>query len=119
MLVGVGDTLAIDWGLLDTVNSLLDGHGFADPVQTVSGAVIYEPTVFEMPGHALFIAGLWSVIGERSLVAIQIVQLVIDSFFVFFVYAIGKRLFSEKIGLVSVFLFALYLPEAYLFIYLY
>ncbi len=118
MLVGVGESLAIDWGLLDTVNSLLDGHGFADPVITANGAIVYEPTVFEMPGHAFFIAGLWSLIGERSLVAIQIVQLVIDSCFVFFVFAIGKRLFNEKVGLIAAFLFAIYLPEAYLSIFI-
>ncbi len=118
MLIFISDDLAIDWGLIANVNSLMDGHGFADPVQTAAGVIIYEPTVFEMPGHTFFIAGLWSLIGERSLVAIQLAQLVIDSFFVFFIYSIGKRLFSKKIALVSAAFFALYLPEAYLSIFI-
>jgi hypothetical protein len=118
MLFGLPpEHLPLDSGVIDTAESLLSGHGFADQVRGENGEVRFFPTAFEMPGHALVLAGLWKLVGVHSPIVLPLFQLLVDSFMVFAIFRIASLLFGEKVGLIGAVLFAIYLPEAYLSVF--
>lgn len=64
------------------------------------------------PGEALLLAGTYSLFGEYKNIYAQVIQVIIDSFGCLLIFLIGKELFNRKIGLISAFLYAIWLPIA-------
>ncbi|MBI4744682.1 MAG: glycosyltransferase family 39 protein [Actinobacteria bacterium] len=72
----------------------------------------YTPFINDMPGSAALLALTWKIFGQQKYIYLQIIQGIMDALMVFLIFWIGREIFNEKIGLISAFLFALFLPEA-------
>ncbi|MCS7184626.1 MAG: glycosyltransferase family 39 protein, partial [bacterium] len=79
-----------------------------------TGEINYIPTAHDMPGHGILLAILWYITGIRSFLPIQLLQMILDSFMTLFIFKISKQLFTQKIAVVASYLYALYIPEAWL-----
>lgn len=112
LLAHLGGSLPADYGQLKSWEYFLAGNGFSEAVPQPNGEIVYEPTARDLPGHGIVIIATWLLTGTRSLVPLQLLQILLDACMVFFLYSIGRRLFSERIGLLTALCFALYLPEA-------
>ena len=66
------------------------------------------------PGTAALLAGTYWLFGEYRFIYLRIIQAVIDSFGCIFLFLLCKELFSRRIGLISAFLYAIWLPIAYI-----
>ena len=67
----------------------------------------------EVPGYALLLATTWEIFGQEKYIYLQIIQIVIDSLMVFLIYWIGKTISRRRrVGIVSSFLFLVFIPEA-------
>ncbi len=117
MLYFLGDTLNFDLGHIANLENLLAGNGLSDTLVSADGTTTYLPTARDLPLHGLMIAATWVLSGTRSFIFIQLVQMAIDSFMLVLVYLIARDLFGERVGFLSAILFAFYLPEAWLSIY--
>lgn len=71
-------------------------------------------TCFIMPLFPLFLSGIMSIFGtgDGALIAIRIIQAIMQGITLYFVYFIGRELFNRKVAIIAAFLFAVYLPEA-------
>lgn len=80
------------------------------------GRFIYygdQPTVFIMPLFPLFLSGIMKIFGTGStgIIAIQIVQGLLQCISLYFVYFIARELFNKKVALYSALITFFYLPE--------
>jgi 4-amino-4-deoxy-L-arabinose transferase-like glycosyltransferase len=66
------------------------------------------------PGTDVLLAGTYWLFGEYRFIYLRILQAIIDSFGCIFLFLIGKELFNRRIGLISAFLYAVWLPIAYI-----
>ncbi|PIR20609.1 MAG: hypothetical protein COV45_05265 [Deltaproteobacteria bacterium CG11_big_fil_rev_8_21_14_0_20_47_16] len=114
MLFHLGDTLHVDEGQMVNLKNWVAGHGLSDSVTGPDGSVVYMPTARDLPGHGILIIATWYLTGTQSLVPMQWIQIILDALMIFLVFGIGRRLFSDKVGLIAAALYALYLPEVYL-----
>lgn len=73
---------------------------------------VLSPDYAHLPGYAILLAFTYLLFGEQRYIYLQIIQAVIDAFGVFLIFWIGKILFDRKIGLISAFLFAIWITEA-------
>jgi 4-amino-4-deoxy-L-arabinose transferase-like glycosyltransferase len=71
-------------------SNLLDGHGYSR-----RSAEPYVPDALRTPVYPLFIAGVYGVLG-RSAQGVAVVQILIDTLSCALIYAVGRRLFSER-----------------------
>lgn len=81
-------------------SSLLSGLGFAWGPD--------RPTSMRAPLYPGFLAVIWAIVGERSLLAIRLFQVVISLANVVLLYHVGQRLFSKKVGLIAAAIFCFY-----------
>ena len=65
---------------------------------------------FRPPAYGYFLAGLYTVFGVESFVAVRLVHAVVGSAAVGFLFLIGRRLFSTRVGLLAAISMALYGP---------
>jgi 4-amino-4-deoxy-L-arabinose transferase-like glycosyltransferase len=72
------------------------------------------PNAYQTPGYPLFLAALYNVSGHawsgRPRTELCIIQLLIAASSLVGVFLIGRRLFSDRVGLVAALLFVLYPP---------
>ncbi|MGA7159896.1 MAG: glycosyltransferase family 39 protein [Bacteroidota bacterium] len=78
--------------------SLVRGDGF-----NVEG----NPTAYRLPGYPLLLAAAYGVFGDSDL-PIKILQALADVLSCFLLFSIGKKLFSEKIGLTAAAILAVF-----------
>lgn len=71
-------------------------------------------TCFIMPLFPFFLSGIMAIFGtgDGALIAIRIIQAILQGISLYFVYMIGRELFNKKVAIIAAFLFAFYLPEA-------
>jgi 4-amino-4-deoxy-L-arabinose transferase-like glycosyltransferase len=98
------------WGFVqEAARNLVEGHGC-----TISQDGQLVPFVVLPPGSVGLLAGTYWVFGEYSNIYLRVLQAIIDSFGCLFMFLIGRNLFGNRIGLISAFLYAIYLPVAFL-----
>jgi len=66
------------------------------------------PTSIRPPLYPGFVALVWTVIGEKSLWVIRIVQIVISLFNVVLLYFLGRQMFSQRVALWAAGIFCFY-----------
>ena len=66
-----------------------------------------EPTAFWPPGYPFALGALFKLAGQ-SITSAQVLNAVLGAATVPFVYALGKRIFDHRVGLVSALLFAIF-----------
>ncbi|MBM4452960.1 MAG: hypothetical protein FJ013_00045 [Chloroflexi bacterium] len=76
-----------------------------------------EPFYDLPPGTSILLAGTYWAFGEYNDIYLRVIQAVIDSFGCLLMFLIGKELFSRRTGLIAAFLYAIWLPIAYLSIW--
>lgn len=73
---------------------------------------VNESTVFIMPGLPFVMAGFMSIFGKwGGITAFRVFQVVLQSLSLYLIFLIGRRLFNSKVGVISLILSALYLPN--------
>lgn len=78
-----------------------------------SAAAHYQPFYHDELGYPLFLGILWSIAGESRYILAQLFQIFFAGLAVVGVYRIASVVFSSYvIGLLSAFLYAIYVPEA-------
>lgn len=98
--------------LIGEARYLYNGLGYSLGIWTADG-YMRVPSVYDMPGYAILLAGSWKIFGTANeFLPLQVFQVFVDSFFCLLVYSIGRDVFGRKIGLLAALLFAFYLPEA-------
>ena len=65
-----------------------------------------------MPGYAFFLAGLWTIFGSKLWIYAQIMQILFEVLAAWGLYALAKKFFGQRAGLLTVLVFAFVLYEA-------
>jgi len=68
----------------------------------------------DMPGYPWFLAGVWRVVGPHSFWPIKGFQAIASAFLIFLVWDMARRLFDSRTGVWAAWLYAAWLPLAYL-----
>jgi 4-amino-4-deoxy-L-arabinose transferase-like glycosyltransferase len=97
---GLQPTIVDEQHYLELANSLLDGRGYA----WSDG----QPTSIRPPLYPAFVAGVWTVTGTRSLLAVRLVQAMLALVCIWFVFRLASDLFDEKTGGIAALGFSLY-----------
>lgn len=110
--------------------NLLDGKGFkvfqelpqileaSDPTRLIDPqryemrSPELQPYIRDVPGYAVFLAGVWRLFGARLWVYAQIVQVIFELFAAWGLYALTKKFFGHNAGLLTVLTFAFVFYEA-------
>ena len=87
-------------GVQAGARNLVEGHGWG--------------TLTTFPGSVALLAGTYWAFGQYNDIYLRVIQAVIDSFGCLLMFLIGRELFSKRVGLIAAFLYALYLPIAFL-----
>ena len=96
-------------GVQEAARNLVEGHGCV-----VGQAGHFTPYYSLPPGSVGLLAGTYWAFGEYNDIYLRVVQAIIDSFGCLLMFLIGRELFGRKVGLIAAFLYAIYLPIAYL-----
>lgn len=117
--------------------SLLNGRGLMvhddymfgiGDMQTQRGTVLVQPSEFppfptdgagyyhatDLPGYCWTLAGIWLVFGAKSFWPVKIIQALLGAALTFPIASIARRLFDERAGIWAAWVYALWLPSAYL-----
>ena len=78
---------------------IANGNGFA---YTAGGPPVFE----RAPLYSFVVAGVFSVVGNFSLLAVQIVQALFQAFTSYIIFLIGSRVFSRRTALIGQTLYA-------------
>jgi len=92
----------------NAARNLVEGHGYV--IGNEHLAAFYQLP----PGTSTMLAGTYWLFGKYNFIYFRIIEAIIDSFGCLFMFFIGKELFSRRVGLISAFLYAVWLPIAYL-----
>jgi 4-amino-4-deoxy-L-arabinose transferase-like glycosyltransferase len=65
------------------------------------------------PGPSVLLALTYKISGEYRYIYLRLLEAVISSFGCLFIFLMGRTLFNRQIGLISAFIYAIYLPIAY------
>ena len=98
--------------LVEGLESLTEANEFQGAPSSL-GMTIVSFWGHSMPS-AVMLAGTYWVFGEYDPICVRVIWLFIDSFGCLLMFLIGKELFSRRIGLIAAFLYAIWLPIAYL-----
>ena len=119
----------------EAARNLVEGRGYVIDEQYVASIVeliINEQKLFDIqdvpppeneqftpyhgipPGPSVLLAGTYWAFGEYRYIYLRVIQAIITSFGCLLMFLIGRELFSRRIGLIAAFLYAIYLPIAYL-----
>src|ERR1700690_1738020 len=66
-----------------------------------------NPTAYRLPGYPLLLAATYAVFGD-SKTPIRIIQVIADVISCLLLFSIGKKMFSEKVGLLAAAILALF-----------
>jgi 4-amino-4-deoxy-L-arabinose transferase-like glycosyltransferase len=100
----LGTMTAID----SAARNLVQGHGYS------VGSDKFVPFYQLPPGTSTLLAITYWVFGQNTYIPLRVLQAIIDSFGCLIIFLIGRELFNRRIGLISAFLYAVWLPIAYL-----
>ena len=110
--------------------NLLDGKGvkiyreFPPTVEASDPTRIIDPEHYEVrssapqsyirevPGYALFLAGLWKIFGAKLWIYAEIVQIILEVCAAYGLYILSRKFFGQRAGLLTVLVFALLFYEA-------
>jgi 4-amino-4-deoxy-L-arabinose transferase-like glycosyltransferase len=92
----------------NAARNLVEGHGYA------TGNEKFTPFYQLPPGTSILLAGTYWIFGQYTYIYLRIFQAIIDSFGCLFIFLAGRELFGRRVGLISAFLYAVWLPIAYL-----
>jgi len=92
----------------NAARNLVEGHGYA------TGNEKFTPFYQLPPGTSILLAGTYWIFGQYSYIYLRIFQAIIDSFGCLFIFLAGREFFGRRVGLISAFLYAIWLPIAYL-----
>jgi 4-amino-4-deoxy-L-arabinose transferase-like glycosyltransferase len=95
--------------LVDRENKLVDIQDVPPPRDEQ-----FTPYYALPPGTSMMLAGTYLAFGEYRYIYLRVIQAIIDSFGCLLMFLIGRELFGRKVGLIAAFLYAIYLPIAYL-----
>ena len=112
------------WYYVVAIN-LAEGFGFvSNSGSSLLGEAVGpgEPTAFWPPAYSFVLAGLWKVLGidaasaaglpsDASLTSAKVLNAVLGALTIPFVYALGRRIFDRRVGLLAAGLFAIF-PNA-------
>ena len=65
-----------------------------------------QPYIREGPGYAFFLAGLWKLFGAKFWIYAQIMQIIFEVLAAWGLYALTKKFFGQRAGLLTVLVFA-------------
>lgn len=85
---------------LDMTRNLLAGKGFMVGIPAFV-ADLNVPTAIQPPFYLFFLASVFGLFGVDNLLAVRLVQSVFGAATCVFVYEIGRRLYSQRIGLAA------------------
>jgi len=88
-------------------HNLAQGNGFV--VKTNTGLVSF---IQQLPGYPFLLAITYKIFGQENDIFLQIIQIFCSSLSIFLIFGIAKRFFSNRIALLSSFLWIFWLPEA-------
>jgi hypothetical protein len=71
-----------------------------------------QPYIREVPGYALFLVGVWKLFGAKLWVYAQIVQVIFELCAAWGLYALTKKFFGQRAGLLTLLVFAFLFYEA-------
>jgi 4-amino-4-deoxy-L-arabinose transferase-like glycosyltransferase len=110
-MLGAGLALRIAAVVLFTPPLFSDDTDYVALGKSLSHAGAYEleghATAYRPPGYPLLLAASFTLFGD-SLVPVRIAQSFADMISCFLVFALGKRLFSERVGLIGAGIFAFF-----------
>jgi 4-amino-4-deoxy-L-arabinose transferase-like glycosyltransferase len=114
--LAAGRGFVIDEEYLNTLLATVNEVGYVPDIENIKPP---ENEVFINagtlpPGTALLLAGTYRVFGGHQFIYLRIVQAIIDSLGCLFLFLIGKELFSIRIGFICSFLYAFWVPIAYI-----
>ena len=95
--------------LMQKENRLIDIQDVPPP-----GEDRFIPYYYLPPGTSALLAGTFLIFGQDRYIYLRYVQAVIDSLGVIIIFLIGRELFSRRAGLIAAFLYAVWLPIAFL-----
>lgn len=85
---------------------------YLDPAKYQIRSSEVLPYIKEVPGYAVFLAGLWSLTGAKLWIFAQIAQLLFELLAAWSLTSLTRRFFGLRAALISVFVFALLFFEA-------
>jgi len=91
---------------------LVDVQDIKPPAEEQFTSYYYFP-----PGTSALLAGTYLVFGQDRYIYLRYLQAVIDSFGCLIIFLLGRELFSRRAGLIAAFLYAVWLPIAFLAIW--
>jgi 4-amino-4-deoxy-L-arabinose transferase-like glycosyltransferase len=94
--------------LENAARNLVEGHGYA------VGNDNFVPFYQIPPGTSTLLAGTYWIFGQYKFIYLRVIQAIIDSLGCLLIFLIGRGLFNRRVGLISAFLYAIWLPIAYL-----
>jgi 4-amino-4-deoxy-L-arabinose transferase-like glycosyltransferase len=89
-----------------------DSTQMIDPERYETRSPALQPYIREVPGYALFLAGVWTLFGAKRWIYAQIVQVTFEVFAAWGLYALTKKFFGQKAGWLTVLVFAFLFYEA-------
>lgn len=103
-------------GIEYLADSLADGRGYGYNTHTVDEASAYRPFWGYPPGTASLLAFMYILFdfGPAGFVYVRILQAFIDSFGCILIYLICKELFNSRVGIISAFIYTVFLPIAFM-----
>lgn len=70
------------------------------------------PDYHNLPGYSFLLAVTYRIFGHERYIYLELIQAFMDSLLIFVMFFIANQLFGKTIGLLSAFLFAIWIPEA-------
>jgi 4-amino-4-deoxy-L-arabinose transferase-like glycosyltransferase len=92
----------------NAARNLVEGRGY------VIGNEKFAPFYQLPPGTSALLAGTYWIFGQYRYIYLRVVQAIIDSLGCLLIFLVGRELFGRRVGLISAFLYAIWLPIAYL-----
>lgn len=102
-LSGAYDQISYD----TLAQSILAGKGFSFPTNWYPFTLANEQTAHWSYLYALYLAGVYAVVGHHPLVA-RLIQVLLSGLNIWLAYRIGRRLFGEWVGLAAAALTSVY-----------
>lgn len=110
-----GRGYVIDEGYVDSIVSRIAREGPCDIADVAPPSEeTFTPYYGLPPGPSILLAGTYWIFGEYRYIYLRVLQAIIDSFGCVLMFLIGRELFNRRVGLIAAFLYAIWLPIAYL-----
>ena len=111
-----GRGFVIDEEYFNSILEITEAQGYIPDIESIKPPEheVFTNAYGMPPGTSLLLAATYWAFSEHQFIYLRILQAIIDSFGCVFLFLIGKELFSTRIGLISGFLYAIWIPIAYI-----